>query len=481
MLAIEDSSGDLVMGHKQVAQVAVDFFSSSLGTAQRLPPFDFNSINCTTISPTQAVSLEAPVSNDLIFATLKGMKGNKAPGPDGFTAEFFVATWEIVGDTFCAAVRSFFNTTSMHKAVNATSIALIPKVPTPSSMADFRPISLCSILYKCIAKIIAARLKTVVPGLVDISQSAFIPGRSISDNILMAQELFRGYKRDSGLPKCGLKLDLRKAFDSIDWGFIMEALHKLNFPWKFMNWIYACISTATFSVKVNGALCGFFPGKKGLRQGDPISPYLFSIAMNVLSCILAVTPSHFKFHWKCKDLKLTHLFYADDVLLFSNGDKNSVSHLMDCVSKFSASSGLHPSIAKSTVFFGNCTSRFIRWFDRIYGIAHGQLPVKFLGVPLISSMLSHNDCIPLLDKVTARISSWTALLLSFAGRVQLIRSVIFAIQAYWTKHFLLLAQCIESFSHFVCGFFGKEILIQKGEQRLAGTGCVLLLRKVDWE
>lgn len=127
-----------------------------------------------------------------------------------------------------------------------------------------------------------------MPSIIDISQSAFIPGRTISDNILMAQELFRGYHRDTGLSKCALKLDLHKAFDSIHWNFIMGgALRKLNFPTKFLKWNYLCISTTSFSVKVNGSLCGFFDGRKGFRQGNPISPYLFAVAMNVViyACI----------------------------------------------------------------------------------------------------------------------------------------------------------------------------------------------------
>lgn len=103
----------------------------------------------------------------------------------------------------------------------------------------------------------------------------------------------------------------------------MVALAKLNFPKKFRNWIFAGISTTRLSVKVNGALDGFFPGAKGLRQGDPMSPYLFTIGMNVLSCLLAKHDGIFKHHQKCKGMNLTHLFFADDVLLFSHGDTAS--------------------------------------------------------------------------------------------------------------------------------------------------------------
>lgn len=147
----------------------------------------------------------------------------------------------------------------------------------------------------------------------------------------MAQDLFRGYSRETGAPKCTLKIDLYKAFDSLHWDFLMNDIHSLGFPHTFLCWIYEWISTPMYFVKVNEALHGYFEGKKGLRQGDPISPYLFTIAMNVLSALHAKAPKNFNFHWKCKHLKLTHLFYANDVLLLTRGDKSSITHVMQCV------------------------------------------------------------------------------------------------------------------------------------------------------
>lgn len=150
---------------------------------------------------------------DLVYKTLKTMKRTKAPGPDGFAVEFFYA-WEVVGHDFCKAIVCFFDSPHMHPGINSTSIALLLKVNTPTNMGDFRPISLCSVAYKCIAKIIANRLKMVLHEVIDIAQLVFIKRRSISDNILMARELFRGYGHESGLAKCALKIDLHKAFDS---------------------------------------------------------------------------------------------------------------------------------------------------------------------------------------------------------------------------------------------------------------------------
>lgn len=121
------------------------------------------------------------------------MKNNKSPGQDGFNINFFLHCWDIIGLDFTTAIHSFFNSGHLPSGVNATAIALILKTENPFIMLDFRPISCCNTIYKCIAKILANRLKSVLPSLIDHAQAAFISGRSISDNILLAQELFRNY------------------------------------------------------------------------------------------------------------------------------------------------------------------------------------------------------------------------------------------------------------------------------------------------
>lgn len=190
-----------------------------------------------------------------------------------------------------------------------------------------------------------------MPSIINIAQFAFVKGRQIGKNILMAQELFRGYGRASGTPKWALTVDLFKAFDSLDWNFIVATLHRINFPDMFVKWVFACISSTHFSIKVNGALHGYFIVAKGLHQGDPMSPYLFFIAMNILSCMLNNISDNFNFYWKCEELGLSHLFYADDGLLFARATKDSILHIMNCMTFFSCMSGLKPSAHKSTVFF----------------------------------------------------------------------------------------------------------------------------------
>ena len=133
---------------------------------------------------------------------------DKAPGPDGFSSCFFKAAWSIVGADVRDAVLHFFHTGSLISAFNSTSIALVPKSQNPTYIKDYRPISCCSVVYKCITKILSNRLKHYMPKLIGKNQSAFVPGKSIADNVLLAQEMVRGYARKTLSPRCAIKVDL---------------------------------------------------------------------------------------------------------------------------------------------------------------------------------------------------------------------------------------------------------------------------------
>uniref|UniRef100_A0A803P680 Reverse transcriptase domain-containing protein n=1 Tax=Cannabis sativa TaxID=3483 RepID=A0A803P680_CANSA len=205
---------------------------------------------------------------------------DKAPGLDGFNSNFYKANWSLVKKDVLTTVLSFLNGDGDIAPFNTTLVTLIPKVKQPTSVTEFRPISLCNIIYKIISKSIANRLKLVLNNLISSNQSDFLPGRLISDNIIIAQEVVHSIKLKSKGKKgwMAVKLDMAKAFDRVEWPFILAILRKFNFPSRFIHLISACISTATFQFNVNGKVSGHVTPSRGIRQGDPLSP-TFSCSM----------------------------------------------------------------------------------------------------------------------------------------------------------------------------------------------------------
>jgi hypothetical protein len=234
--------------------------------------------------------------------------------------------------------------------------------------------------------------------------------------------------------------------------------HKLGLGWVwqpylaenkpiFLSWIKECITSPRFSICLNGTLEGYFEGKRGLRQGDPFSHYLFVLAMEVFSRIMADHirgVSGFKFHPRCLKQKLTHLCFADDLLIFSEASVKSISIIKDALIEFEELSGLKANPSKSFLFCFDVSDRTKLLLLGDLRMNEGHFPVRYLGVPLISTRLSAPDCMALLDRITSRIDSWIAKNLSYAGRLQLLSSVLYSLQVYWTGIFILPKKIIKA-------------------------------------
>ncbi|KAK0571729.1 hypothetical protein LWI29_020657 [Acer saccharum] len=404
--------------------------------------------------------MDRDVTNDEIHEVCFSLHPNKAPGPNGFNAHFFKKTWDIVGEDVINAIQEFFRSGHLLKELNATILALVPKVPKPSKMKDFRPISCCNTLYKIIAKIIANRIKPCLPDIISPSQSAFVAGRSIGDNILLVQELMRNYHKDIGCPRLALKVDLMKAFDMVDWGFLLETLAFFHFPPRVIMWIKACLTTPKFSISFNGELAGFFSKKRGLRQGDPMSPYLFVIAIEVLSKILAKriadSPS-FKFHWKCDKIKLSHLCFADDLIMLCHGSPTSAQVLKAALDEFSLLSCLIANHAKSNIFTSGLSSTTNQQLINLFGYTISSLPIYFLSIPIISTKLCLRDCSPLVDKVSSRLSSWLNCGLFYTSCLQLIVSVLSSLQVFWANYLCLPIKILKIIEQKFRSFLWKGV------------------------
>ncbi|GKA05135.1 RNA-directed DNA polymerase, eukaryota, reverse transcriptase zinc-binding domain protein [Tanacetum coccineum] len=319
-----------------------------------------------------------------------------------YTSEFFKKDWEVVGK----------------------------EVSTPCKVSEFRPIACCNVIYKCISKILTNRIKSGLDKIVHINQSAFIPGRHIQDNILIAQELLRGYNRNNGPQRCAMQIDIQKAYDTASWSFLEETLGKFGFHRKMVTWIMTCVKSTSFSICLNGDMHGFFKGGRGLRQGDPISTYLFTLVMEVFSLIMEKNieeSNEYGYHFGCKDLKLSHMCFADDLLVLCKGNKASIEVVKKSLEEF----------------------------------------IRYLGVPLLAKKLGVGDCQILIDKVEERINNWRNKNLSYAGRIQLIASVLASMQMYWASVYLLPITVINDLEKLFKIFLWNVVDSAKGKARVA--------------
>jgi hypothetical protein len=216
------------------------------------------------------------------------MHPSKAPGPDGMSSFFFQKYWHIVGLTVSNAVLSVLNSGKILRKINLAHISLIPKKKNPERISDYRPISLCNVVYKIISKVLANRLKLVLPCIISDSQSAFVPGRLITDNVAMAFEFIHKMKakRKGKKGKMAVKLDISKAYDRVEWAFVESIMRKMGFSERWIALLMECICTVKYSVLIDGVPKGFIPPTRGIRQGDLLSPYVFLLCAEGLSAML---------------------------------------------------------------------------------------------------------------------------------------------------------------------------------------------------
>ena len=239
------------------------------------------------LSVAEAASLEVPILIDEVKEAIWSCESSKAPGPDGFNFSFYKKAWHFIKEDLMRFVGEFYSTGILEKGINSSFIALIPKVDCLGGLKDYRPICLVNSMYKILAKILARRLKANIGKVISDTQSAFIEGRQILDGILLANEIIdllkKHRKRDGGII---LKLDFEKAYDCVNWKCLDFMMRSMGFGYKWREWIMECISTVGISVLVNGSTTKQFRMERGLRQGDPLSPLLFLMVVEMLHQML---------------------------------------------------------------------------------------------------------------------------------------------------------------------------------------------------
>ncbi|GKA12805.1 RNA-directed DNA polymerase, eukaryota, reverse transcriptase zinc-binding domain protein [Tanacetum coccineum] len=277
--------------------------------------------------------------------------------------------WDTISEDFINMVLKFEVDSLIPKGFNSSFIALVPKIQDPLYIKDFRPISLIGCQYKVIYKLLANHLSQVVNSVVSEVQTAYIKERKIIDGPLMVNEILAWASKKKETLFI-LKVDFKKTFDSLDWKLLDHTVEQMGFSQKWRSWIRGCLNSAYRSVLVNGSPTQEFKIQKGLRQGDPLLPFLFILAIEAL-------------HVSLQEAKSKNLFEGVKV------DTHPFASTIHC----------QPS----------------------------SFPCTYLGLPIGANLSKSNSWKPIVDKFHKTLSNWKAKNLFYGGRLTLIKSVLGAL------------------------------------------------------
>jgi hypothetical protein len=386
------------------------------------------------VTDEEARALEAPCTKEEIYQVLKGFKKEKSPGPDGWTVELYLHFFELMGQDLLEAIEDSRTRGLVNKHLNNTFIVLIPKQNLPRHFSDYRPISLCNLSYKIITKIIANRIRPLLSRALAEEQLGFLKGRQILDAIGTAQECLHSIKTKN-IPAILLKLDLKQAFDCINWNFLHLILLQCGFGAATTNWMMGCITTATLAVLINGEASKAFHSERGLRQGCPLSPLLFILVLESLSILLKRS----KLAGKLTGIKasrltqILHLLFVDDVIIMTSDSLSEWTEILNVLNVFCSVTGLKINLQKSMFLATGARETILSELKTLFGIDFRDLEAGFnyLGYYIKPSSYKAKDWSWLYEKFERRIQHWCNRCLSMGGRYILIKAVLESLPVYW--------------------------------------------------
>lgn len=387
--SIQDSNGVIGKGQKEIATIAEDYFKNlftSTHTDSNLYREVFRGFQ-TRVTNIMNQDLLRTVTEDEVRTAVFDIGSHRAPGPDGFSAIFYQQFWADIKTEIMEEVTSFFQGEGLDMLHNHTNLCLIPKVYPPTGMSEFRPIAFCNVSYKIISKILVNRLKPHLSGIITENQSAFIPGKFITDNVVVAHEIFHSLKarKRQATSYMAVKTDITKAYDRLEWKFLEETMRHMGCDERWIRMIMTCISSVSNSVLINGSPEGFIRPERGIRQRDPLSPYLFILCAEVLSHLMneaMANRSLLGIKVANQAPPVNHLLFADDSLFFSLANKKAAQKLKSIFKRYEEVSVQSINLNKSSILFGSKVQLHTKTLMRnILGIHNEGGIGKYLGLP----------------------------------------------------------------------------------------------------
>ena len=356
----------------------------------------------------------------------------------------------------------------------------IPKIKMPKKVTDYQPISLCNVVYKIASKAIANRLKKILPYIISDTHSAFVHGRLITDNILVAFQTMHyiSQKKGGKVGEMALKLDISMAYDRVEWVCLDKIMDKLGFDVKCMQ----CVTTITYSIKINGMPRGNIIPSRGIRQGDPLSPYLFILCAEGLSAMMqaSVTNKELQGVVVCRSgLKLSHLFFVDDSLIFCKVSILECNALQKILGVYESASGQQLNRVKTSLFFSKNTPMAIQEeIKQRFGAQVIKQYEKYLGLPSLVGKNKRNTFNEIKEKLHKKFAGWKEKMFSKARKEVLNKAVAQAIPTYTRSCFKLSDALCEELTSMTRNFWWGQ---QKEEKRIAWLSWEKLCVPKSWD
>jgi len=430
-------TGALVEGVENVRNAVFTHFRAQFQPTLNHRP-SMEGLDFCTLPYHEGASLVRPFTMEEVKAAVWDVDSFKCPRPDGITFGFIKDFWDMLKADVMRFLVEFHRNGRLSKGINSTFIALIPKVDNPHRLNDFHPISLVGSLYKILAKVLANRLRSVIGLVISDSQSAFIKSRQILDDILVANEIVdeaRKLQKELLL----FKVDFEKAYDTVDWGYLDEVMNKMGFPSLWRKWIKECVGTAKASVLVNGSPTDEFPLARGLRQGDPLSPFLFLLAAEGFNVLMECLSQNNLFSGyqvgSNAETTVSHLQFADDTLILGDKSWVNVRAMRATLLLFQSLSGLKVNFSKSYLVGVNVASSWLAEAAMVLSCKVGSIPFVYLGMPIGGTTRRLSFWEPLLNRIKAKLSGWSSNHLCFGSRLILLKFVLSSLPVYALSFF----------------------------------------------
>ncbi|KAL9667325.1 hypothetical protein QQ045_001677 [Rhodiola kirilowii] len=466
---LRDNRGNRFSDKNKLTSMATDYFNEIFRPSYTDDVVDWSrQLVCLqpVISEEMNRGLLEDISEEEVRRAVFNMSPLKAPGVDGFPALFYQKNWGNIRGYVMVYVRELWMNGVLEDRLNKTLIVLIPKKKDADRMEDLRPISLCT---------------GILDRVISASQSAFIKGRIITDNFIVAHEISHFLKRCRSQKEffASIKVDMSKAYDQVEWSFLEQVMERMGFAEKWINRVMLCVWTVTYQVKINDQTSRSITPGRGLRQGDPLSPYLFLLVSELLSAKMSAAVDR-------KTLSgiqlghggptISHLFFADDSIFFMRASREEAAEFREILSQYEMVSGQRINMEKSEVVFSRNTPTDVRQdVGSLLRIGQVDSHSKYLGLPLIVGQRKTETFHCITEKIWRKIGDWKGKLLSMAGKEVLIKAVVQSIPVYMMSVYYFPQKNLDDIAKLIGQFWWNK----DGQKWISWLSREVLYRKKE--